>query len=386
VILDGEILWVLDLYTTSSKYPYAQPIDFSAEDRLALSSGLDLGVNYLRNSVKAVIDAQNGDVSFYVVDPNDPIINAWAEVHPGLFEEASEMPEGIENHLRYPQDMFRVQSEIYLRYHVNQESQLFSRNDDWSFPGDPSVPIREGLDQLHGEARLSSEPYVPQLLPYYLLTELPEETQLSYLLLQPFNPRARRNMVSFLVADSTPGTYGRLIDFRMPEGELVDGAEQAGQRIEQDADIAQQLSLWRGEGSNVIKGDLLIVPIEESVMYLQPIFLEEEGGSFPEFRRVAVVYSDRVEWADTLDGALDLVFGVAEDEEEDDPSTDPPLEGTIEELITQAEEAFTRADDALRAGDLAGYQESIDEAQRILNEIADLVGEAEPNASGPHPL
>jgi uncharacterized membrane protein (UPF0182 family) len=283
--------------------------------------------------------------------------------------------------------MFRVQSAIYLRYHVNQENQLFSGNDDWSFPGDPSVPIREGLDQLHGEARLSSEPFVPHLLPYYLLTELPGETQLSYLLLQPFNPRARRNMVSFLVADSTAGSYGRLIDFRMPEGELVDGAEQAGQRIEQDADIAQQLSLWRGEGSDVIKGDLLIVPIEESVVYLQPIFLEEEGGSFPEFRRVAVVYSDRVDWADSLDGALDLVFaGTGGDDDDGDTPSEPPLEGSIEELIAEAESAFANADAALRAGDLAGYQEWVDEAQRILNEIADLVEQAEPNASGPHPL
>ncbi|MGD2060407.1 MAG: UPF0182 family protein [Acidimicrobiia bacterium] len=393
VIIDGEIKWVLDLYTTTSYYPYSQPIDVAAEDRLALRSGLSLGTNYLRNSVKAIIDANNGDITFYVFDPSDPIVSAWAETHPELFRDAGEMPEGIENHLRYPQDLFRVQSEIYLRYHVTEESQLFSGNDDWSFPGDPSEPIRTGLDQLHGEVRPSATPFVPQLMPYYLLTELPGEDQLSYLLLQPFNPRARRNMVAFLVADSTPGSYGRLIDFRMPEGELVDGAEQAGQRIEQDAEIAQQLSLWRGEGSDVIKGDLLIVPIEDAVVYLQPIFLEEEGGSFPEFRRVAVVYSDRVEWADSLDGALELVFGTAGaegDGEGDggtggdgDGGTVEPGDSTLAELISEAEDAFANAEAALRTGDLAGYQQWVEEAQSILDEISRQFGsqEEEPNAS-----
>jgi uncharacterized membrane protein (UPF0182 family) len=193
-------------------------------------------------------------------------------------------------------------------------------------------------------------------------------------------------MVAFLVADSTPGSYGRLIDFRMPQGELVDGAEQAGQRIEQDAEIAEQLSLWRGEGSDVIKGDLLIVPIEDAVVYFQPIFLEEDGGSFPEFRRVAVVYADRVEWADSLDSALALVFGGRDDRDGGDGDVPPGEVGTIEELIEEAEDAFANAEAALRAGDLAGYQQWVNEAQSILDQIADLIGQAEPNASAPHLL
>jgi len=391
VILDGEILWVLDMYTTTASYPYSERIEFGTRNRLTLSSGLALGTNYMRNSVKAVIDAANGDVTFYKFDPDDPIINAWEATHPDLFVDASEMPAGIENHLRYPQDMFRVQSDIYLKYHVNEENQLFSGNDEWSFPGDPSVPTRMGDDRLWGDLNQEGTP-LSQILPYYLLTELPGEEELSYLLLQPFNPRARRNMVGFLVADSTPGRYGRLIDFRMPEGELVDGAEQAGQRIEQDADIAQQLSLWRGEGSNVIKGDLLIVPIEDAVVYLQPIFLEEDGGAFPEFRRVAVVYSDRVEWADSLTGALALVFGTVDgdggdggDGDGDGGTVDPPPpsdgDATIEDLIAEAEDAFANADAALRSGDLAAYEQWVEEAQRVLEEIANLVGNTEPNAA-----
>jgi hypothetical protein len=166
----------------------------------------------------------------------------------------------------------------------------------------------------------------------------------------------------------------------MPDGKLVDGAQQAGQRIEQDAEIAQQLTLWRGEGSAVIKGDMLIVPIEDAVVYVQPFFLEEDGGAFPEFRRVAVVYSDRVEWADSLDGALQLVFG-ADDGDDGEPPGEPPVgDSTIEQLLEEAQDAFDNANSALTAGDLAGYQRWVEEAQRILDEIAELFGSAEPNA------
>lgn len=378
VILNGKILWVLDLYTTTSFYPYSQPVDTEALSRLTFASGIERRTNYLRNSVKAVIDADNGDVTFYLFDPGDPVARAWASTYPGLFRDLASIPDGLEEHLRYPQDLFRLQSDIYLEYHVTEENQLFSGNDAWSFPGDPSTIARSGSDRLRGDGRSvvdgAASP-LAEVLPYYLLTELPGEDELSYLLLQPFNPRAKRNMVAFLVADSTPGRYGRLIDFRMPQGELVDGTEQVGQRIEQDADISETLSLWRGDGSQVIKGELLVVPIEDSVIYFQPIYLEEEGGAFPEFRRVAVVFGERVEWADSLDEALELVFGPSDGG--DPPIVDPPDAGdgdsTLDDLIAEADAAFTSANDALAAGDLAGYQKWVDEAERILGEIGDLV-------------
>lgn len=374
VVLNGRILWVIDLYTHSSFYPYSQPVDLGGQARLSITSGIRRGTNYLRNSVKAVVDAQNGDVTFYLVDDSDPVARAWAATYPGLFKDDSAMPEGLADHLRYPQDLFRLQSEIYLKYHVLEENQLFSGNDEWSFPADPADINRTGLAQLNGD--IFSGTTLRQILPYYLLTELPGEDDLSYLLLQPFNPREKRNMVAFLVADSTLGRYGRLIDYRMPEGKLVDGPEQAGQRIEQDAEISQQLSLWRGDGSDVIKGDLLVVPIEDSVIYLQPIYLEEEGGAFPEFRRVAVVFSDRVEWADSLTGALELVFGVSTGEEPTDPEPPPSGEATIEELIAEANTAFANANAALSRGDLASYQMWFDEAERIIKELEQLISES----------
>lgn len=285
------------------------------------------------------------------------------------------MPAGLDRHLRYPQDFFRLQSHLYLEYHVTDEAQLFSGNDAWSLPGDPSTIDRSGDERLVGDVIGLDPSPLAQMLPYYLLTELPGEEDLSYLLLQPFTPRDRRNMVGFLVADSTPGRYGRLIELRMPQGRLVDGTEQAGQRIEQDAEISQQLSLWRGEGSDVIKGDMLVVPIEESVLYFQPIFLEEEGGAFPEFRRIAVVYSDRVEWADSIDGALELVFGESTGEVDgDDTVIEPPTgDETLEELVAEANTAFANANAALRGGDLAEYQRWVEEAERILSEIEALL-------------
>ncbi|MEX1126338.1 MAG: UPF0182 family protein [Acidimicrobiia bacterium] len=372
VIMDGRIKWVLDLYTASSHYPYSQPLTLISIGRLARSSSLRPGINYMRNSVKAVVDAFDGDVTFYLTDPADPIAQAWSQAFPGLLRPASEMPTGLEDHLRYPQDLFRVQGQLYLKYHVTDYTELFSGNDDWSLPADPSDISRGtgvGSELLFGDeadqATGAPTGYRAEILPYYLLTSLPGETDLSYLLLQPFTPKDKKNMASFLVADSTPGRYGRLIDFRMPQGELVDGTEQVGQRIEQDADISQQFTLWDSTGSKVIKGDMLVVPIEDSLLYVQPIFLEAEEGGFPEFRRVIVVYGDQVEWSETLDGALGRVFGGEGGEPV--PPTGPDG-ATVGELLDQAAAAFDKADDALRAGDLSEYQRWVDEAQRLLEE------------------
>ncbi|HLV89684.1 MAG TPA: UPF0182 family protein [Acidimicrobiia bacterium] len=371
VILDGRIMWVVDMYTATSFYPYSEPVSSREYSRLAVSSRIPFGVNYIRNSVKAVIDAYDGTLTYYVMDDDDPIIRAWSSNYPGLFKPFESMPEGLVEHLRYPQDLFRIQSSIYLEYHVTETTELFQGNDAWSLPADPATIVRSGDELLRGDS--PPEGYLREVLPYYLLTKLPGEEDLSYLLLQPFNPRERRNMVSFLVADSTPGRYGRLIDFRMPQGTLVDGVGQVGQRIEQDADIAEQLSLWDNSGSTVLKGDLLVVPIEDSVVYFQPFYLEERGGAFPEFRRVAVVFGERVEWASSLNAALRLVF----DNDQPQQPTDPgdPIDGTIEELLERLGDAFAAADAALQRRDLGEYQRWIEMATRIYEEIERLVHE-----------
>ncbi len=388
VVLDGRIIWVIDMYAISKEYPYSQPIGVGLRgfDTARLSSISQLpisGFNYIRNSVKATVDAFDGTIRLYVVDETDPLVAAWQRVYPELFSDASEIPPGLREHFRYPQDLFKIQSELYLDYHMVDVTQFFQRNDAWSIPSDPSTIRRIELlrGDLVGGLEGTIVQYLREMLPYYLLMTLPGEEDTSYVLLQPYNPLEKPNMSAFLVADSSPDRYGRLLDYRMPQGSLVEGTGQVGNRIDQDDEISQQFTLWRGQGSSVVLGDMLVVPVDESVLYVQPVYLEAESGGLPEFRRVVVVHGDDIEWDDTLEGALAKIFGSTAptepapegqpEEEEVTPETDEtePLSSRMQELLSQASEAFDRADQALRSGDLAQYQ-------RLIEEAADLVERA----------
>ena len=389
VIHEGRIAWVVDLYTTSDSYPYSKPVTPVDRRRLPQSSEIRSGTNYFANPVKAVIDAYDGTVDFYVVDDSDPIIAAWREVYPGLFKDGSEMPDGLEAHLRYPQDLFRIQGEIYLDYHMEDPAEFFTRNDAWSIPNDPATIRRgrfPGAEPLVGDSIQvgGNIDHLPLLLPYFLLTRLPGEEDLSYLLVQPFNPRNRPNMSSFLVADApTAETPSRLIDFRMPQGTLVAGTGQVGERIQQDDEIAEQFTLWSQQGSDVIRGDILVVPVEESILYVQPIYLQsQQAGGFPEFRRVVVVFGDRIEWAPTLDGALAEIFDIElpEDEPvdseppESEEGDDEGLPPSVQDLLDQAAARLEQANEALRTGDLGRYQELVDEAAELIRQARQAGG------------
>ena len=384
VLLDGRLIYVMDLYTISSQYPYSQPWDIGETARVAASTGLPRrGPNYIRNSVKATVDAYTGAVKLYVTDDHmaDPVIDSWMKAYPGVFLDESEMPETLVEHLRYPQDMFKIQSELYLRYHVTDTGDFFTGVDAWSIPPDPSTMLRTPGRFLLGDTRsLDTNTVSPAdgILPYYLTMSLPgdESDDLSYVLMQPFNALNRPNMTSFLAADSTPGSYGRLVDYRVPRGSLVEGTGQVGQRIDQNDEISSQFTLWRGQGSNVLLGDMLLVPVEESILYIQPVYLEADtsAGGLPEFRRVVAVYGDRIEWAETLDEALAEVFDtqplpVPDGESEGDPELSPsPPEGSVDELVQQASEALEEADQALRTGDLGEYQRLVEQARVLLEE------------------
>lgn len=385
VVVDGRVTWVLDLYTSTDRYPYSEPTTTAETQRLAVRSGLPrAGTNYVRNSVKATVDAFDGTVQFYVVDDSDPLLSAWQDVYPGLFRDGAEMPTGLVEHLRYPQDLFKIQSDMYLDYHMDDTDEFFRKVDAWSIPQDPSTIRR--TDLLWGDRRspdFTRVEYLDRILPYYLLLRLPGEEDLSYVLVQPFTPQDKPNMSSFLVADSTPGRLGRLIDYRLPRQTLVEGTGQVGNRINQDDEISQQFTLWDQQGSSVVLGDLLVVPIEDSVLYFQPVYLESERGGLPlaEFRRVIAVYGDTIEWDTTLDGALAKIFGGPgtpdQPDEPDEPDT-PPSDSTVGSLLEQAADAFARADEALRAGDLAEYQRLVDEAERLVDEaISILSGDVE---------
>jgi hypothetical protein len=395
VIVEGRLKWILDLYTVTDRYPYSQPADTR---RLNQGPGLPNRFNYIRNSVKAVVDAYDGTIDLYVIDPDDPLIQANEAIFPGVFKSRDELPESLIAHLRYPEDMFRVQTDIYRLYHVTDPKQFFNNVDPWQIARDPSNSPRPDLRANFADS--AGERFNP-MLPYYLLMKLPGEEGLSFLLMQPFTPRDRPNMVSFMVAKSGPlEEYGRLIDYSLPADRQVDGPGQVGDFINQDPQISAEFTLLGQGGSRVIQGDMLVIPIDQSLLYVQPIYISAdaaEGNSsgIPEFKRVVVSFDGRIEIADTLDEALLAVFGEAsaegpdgaEDRTDDggDTTTEPPS-GTIEEqvrvLLARANAAFVAADAALRDGDLVTYAEKIEEAAQAIEEANALLdGAAAPDTT-----
>ena len=354
-LIDGNLFWIIDMYTVSDKYPYAQPADTR---RINENSGLPVNFNYLRNSVKAIVNAYDGTMNFYVVDENDPIMNAYNDIFPDLFSPKSEMSSELLDHIRYPEDLFTIQSDMYRDYHMTDPRVFYADEDPWVIPSDSSTTPR--VATLRGEfTEIGFKP----MLPYYLLMSLPGETDLSYLIFQPFNPENRPNMQSFLVADADPENYGQLIDFRLPKGEFVDGPSQVATRINQDPDISQIFTLLDQQGSSVIKGNLFVVPINQSILYYQPIYLQGEQNPLPEFKFVVVVFQDRIIMSETLSEALASIFG---DELISDVVEESEGESPLD-LLAKATTAFEQAQEQLQKGNLGKYQELIDQAQQYVD-------------------
>lgn len=270
------LYWMVDAYTTSDRYPYSDPGQHQ--------------FNYIRNSVKVVVDAYNGDVSFYVADPKDPIINSWQKIFPGLFKPINAMPEALRKHIRYPEDLFSVQSERLLTYHMIDPQVFYNREDQWQIP-----------NEIYGN---KSQP----VKPYYLIMKLPTEKAEEFILLHPFTPTKRNNLIAWLAARSDGENYGKLLLYRFPKQELVYGTEQIEARINQDPVISQQITLWNREGSRAIQGNLLVIPIERSLLYVEPIYLEAERNSLPTLVRVIVAYENKIVMAETLEEALQTIF------------------------------------------------------------------------------
>ncbi len=368
----GGLFWVVDMYTTTNKYPYSTPAlvadEFGGTSRLStLPNTLEDGFNYVRNSVKAIVDAYNGTMTFYVVDDTDPIVRTYRKVFPDLFADFSEMPDSLRDNLRYPEDLFRVQSDMYTAYHMLDPQVFFNAGDLWQIARDPSSDAAILDSETLRLATATTRP----MLPYYLLMTLPDETEPSFLILQPFTPADTPNMVGFLVAKSDPDSYGEMVQYQFPLGDPPDGPFQVGGRINQDTDISADFTLFGQQGSEVIEGNMLVIPIEESVMYVQPIYLQGTGdNAIPELKRVVVVFEDRIVMRETLTQGIDAVFGTGP---EPPPTTEPPpVDGTIVQLLEQAQAAFDEADAALRAGDLATYAEKVAEAQRLVAQAGQL--------------
>ena len=360
-LIDGNLFWIIDMYTVSDKYPYAQPADTR---RINENSGLPMNFNYLRNSVKAVVNAYDGTMNFYVVDENDPLILSYKDIFPNLFTPKSSMSSDLLDHIRYPEDLFTIQSDMYRDYHMTDPRVFYADEDPWVIPSDSSTTPR--VATLRGEfTEIGFKP----MLPYYLLMSLPGESDLSYLIFQPFNPENRPNMQSFLVADADPENYGQLIDFRLPKGEFVDGPSQVATRINQDPDISQIFTLLDQQGSSVIKGNLFVVPINQSILYYQPIYLQGEQNPLPEFKFVVVVFQDRIIMEESLSEALASVFGgdFATENVED-------TEGeSALELLEKATKAFEKAQLELQNGNLGLYQNLVEQAQQYVDLALELL-------------
>ncbi|MEA2828724.1 MAG: uncharacterized protein QOG43_3163 [Actinomycetota bacterium] len=407
VIIEGQIKWIYDAYTTTSRYPYSQRADTS---RLPARSDLDgLGFNYVRNSVKVVIDAYNGKMTFYIVDPGDPIVQAYAKAFPGMFTDGDLVPAEVRAHFRYPEDIFRVQTNMFGLYHITDPANFYNRTDAWEIaqkPGVTGTALPAGLNPTTpgGAPAVARE---ERMEPYHLLMRLPGEEREDFLILQPFVPfsrdDSRKDLTAFMVAKSDPSNYGRLEAFVMPRARQIDGPAIVNARINQQPEISQQITLLSTAGSSVKLGNLLVIPINESLIYIQPLYVQAQGTPVPQLKKVIVVAGLKVVMRDSLREALTDLFGSSpptlERQGAGAPSG-PPVEGggietpppgtgtpppavdaTVAGLLDQANSHFTAADEALRAGDLGTYQKESDAAKALVRQAADAAHQAAPPAT-----
>jgi uncharacterized membrane protein (UPF0182 family) len=345
VTADGRIVWLLDAYTTSERFPYSQP-----------TPGIG---NYIRNPVKVTVDAYHGTVRFYLVEPEEPLARAWARAFPDLFQPVAAMPSDLRAHIRYPQDLFAIQARMYAAFHMRQPLVFYNKEDLWSTAGPPAPPTKS-------PAQVSA-PDGGETAPYYTIMRLPGERREEFTLLLPFTPVGRDNMIAWLAARSDPPHYGKLLLFGFPKGKLVFGPRQIEARVLQDPQIAEQLSLWSQAGSQPIRGGLLAIPIEESFLYIQPLYLAASRGRLPELKRVIVAYGERITMEETLEGSLLKIFanGVvqAAAPATGAAATAPPGTG---DRTAQALSHLRLAQEHLRRWDWTGFGEELRKLEEIL--------------------
>jgi hypothetical protein len=339
----GRLEWILDAYTSTDRYPYAQR--------------LGEGTSYMRNSVKVVIDAYDGTVKAYVAAPTDPLIRTWERILPGIFQPLDSLPADLRAHLRYPDLIYRIQTSLYATYHMDSPVDFYHREDQWQIPA---------VNRATGGA-------VPFMR--HIIMTLPGETRAEYVYMVPFTPRGKDNLAAWMVARNDGAEYGKLRVYFLPRQTLAFGPTQIENRINQNTDISQQVSLWDQHGSQVIWGDLLVIPIETSLLYVQPLYLRAQGGKIPEMKRVVVAYQGEVTMSETLDGALAQLFGgSAAPRGQAAPAAaaagTPGADAGLQALIVEARQHYESAMAAQRAGDWARYGTEI----RALGDLLARIG------------
>jgi len=347
---DGRLQWIADAYTTSDGYPYAQR--------------LDDGTSYMRNSVKLVIDAYDGTMRAYVSAPADPVLRTWARVFPGVFLPLDSMPKDLRAHIRYPDELYRTQTSLYTTYHMEAPEDFYHREDQWQIP-------------TVAESEAAAVPFMR-----HIIMRLPEEPKAEFIYMVPFTPRGKDNLAAWMVARNDGEVYGKLRVYRLSRQSLVFGPQQIENRINQDTEVSRQVSLWDQGGSKVIRGDLLVIPIEQSLLYVQPLYLQAEGGRIPELKRVVVAYQNQVVMEETLDAGLTRLFGGSSGAR-NQPVAPPgaaaaaaapggPAPGATElrSLVAEARSRYDAALAAQRAGDWARYGEEIRRLGEVLGKLA----------------
>jgi uncharacterized protein len=356
-VVDGRLYWIQDAYTVTDHYPYSR---MSPDD-----SGPLANVNYARNSIKAVVNAYDGTTTFYQVDPSDPIANTYASIFPGLIKPFGQMPAGLQAHIRYPRDLFNTQAELFALYHVQDPTVFYTREDLWMIASE---------NQQQGQTPTA-------LRPFYVIARLPGEPKEEFLTILPYTPNGKNNMIAYLAARSDPPNYGTLFDFRFPKDSLVVGPQQVESNIDQAPIIKSQFSLLNTPGSNVIRGNLLVLPIENSLLYIEPIYLQAENLQIPQLKKVIVATGQQVAMENTLDGALASLFGSAAPSSSGGTTTGPALSSTAAQLIAQANQHYNTAIKALQAGDFATYAKEIQQVGALLQQLSALQPSTSPSPS-----
>jgi hypothetical protein len=333
-VINGRLQWIIDAYTVSDRYPYSEPVSNN--------------INYIRNSVKVLVDAKDGTMQFFVLDEDEPVLQTYRKIFPHLFQGSDTIPPEVKAHFRYPLDLFKIQAQIYTSYHMRDPQVFYNREDLWRF-----------ADEIYEGDRQPVEPY-------YLIMRLPGESQEEFVLILPFTPVNKDNMIAWMAARSDGENYGKLLLYEFPKQELIYGPFQIEARINQNPEISQQLTLWSQEGSRVIRGDILVIPIDGSLLYVEPVYLRAEQGQLPELKRVIVAYDKEIVMMPTLEQSLAAIF---DSEGVPVPQQQPSLTREDSALIQSALEAYNQAQSALRQGNWAEYGRYQQELAKILRQL-----------------
>ncbi|HDZ86136.1 MAG TPA: UPF0182 family protein [Actinobacteria bacterium] len=338
IVIDrGRLFWVIDGYTHTKNYPYSQAFN---ED-----------YNYIRNSVKTVVDAYNGKVDFYMADSKDPILKTFNKIYPNTFKPLAKMPKGLQEHLRYPEDMFSLQSEVYATYHMSNPQVFYNKEDKWDIP----TEVYESKQQM--------------VDPYYVILQLAQSKN-DFQLIRPFTPIGKNNMISWMSINSEPDKYGQILLYQFSKKKLVYGPSQVEARIDQNPEISESFSLWSQQGSRVIRGNLLVIPVKNSLLFVEPIYLQSEQSQIPELKRVIAVFGSKVAMANTFDEALEAIFsGKVQTDEKLVDTTKKPKKETLADLVKKANSFYKKATAAQKEGDWSAYGQHIKELGSILEKL-----------------